>query len=173
MMPQRAFRTVGVALVLAAHHLAAQGAPPARLVRDSQPGLMKPKTVSAPPSTVAPRPRTVRATKADSAPVVPMKRVGLPVDSLRPKGTGAAAVDSLRAPRRQAPPARPTAAVTRIPQAAQASLRSDAAPAGATARCKDGSFATGPVDANTCASNGGLAARLPSAPATPPPPRRP
>ncbi|MFI5208471.1 MAG: hypothetical protein ACHQX4_10710 [Gemmatimonadales bacterium] len=42
-------------------------------------------------------------------------------------------------------------------------------------QCKDGTYLTGTPDANRCSANGGLAAILPAARATPPParPRRP
>lgn len=48
-----------------------------------------------------------------------------------------------------------------------------APPAGATMRCKDGTWLTGAPDAARCGANGGLAAILPQAPPPPPPPRRP
>ena len=74
-------------------------------------------------------------------------------------------------PPRTTPPA--PSATTRVavaPMAMQAAAPASAAapPAGATMRCKDGSYLAGTPAPGACAANGGLAAVLP-APRTPPP----
>jgi hypothetical protein len=64
----------------------------------------------------------------------------------------------------------------RVPVAAavQAALTPSTPPAGATMRCKDGTWFSGTPDAARCVSNGGLAVILPpSNPPVPPPPARP
>lgn len=69
------------------------------------------------------------------------------------------------------PPARAAAPVA----AARAATPEVAPPAGATMRCKDGTYLTGAPAAGRCDSYGGLAVVLPPARETPPPPlpRRP
>jgi hypothetical protein len=82
-------------------------------------------------------------------------------------------------PQRAAPP--PRAAAARMPVSAPAAARAAAAPsaaappAGATIRCKDGTYLTGAAAAGRCDANGGLVAVLPPAREAPPPPlpRRP
>ena len=49
-----------------------------------------------------------------------------------------------------------------------ASSRSDAPPAGATMRCRDGNWLSGTPSASRCDGNGGLAVILPAAPPVPP-----
>ena len=68
------------------------------------------------------------------------------------------------------PPARTAAPVSASRSAAPAAV-----PAGATMRCKDGTYLTGAAAAGRCDANGGLVAVLPPARETPPPPlpRRP
>ena len=53
--------------------------------------------------------------------------------------------------------------------AVRAALVEQAPPAGATMRCKDGTYLSGTASADRCANNGGLAAVLPVRPAVPPP----
>ena len=75
-------------------------------------------------------------------------------------------------PGRAAPPA-PVARVTAQAAMQAAPAPAAAPPAGATMRCKDGTFLSGAPDASRCDANGGLAAILPAArPAPPPPPRQ-
>lgn len=66
------------------------------------------------------------------------------------------------------PPTAPAAPAVRAtaPQPA-ATLRDDAPPAGATMRCRDGSWLTGTPSASRCDRNGGLAVILPSTPPAP------
>jgi len=153
--------------------LGAQGGPQAaRAPRDSQPALRAPKSPSPPPSAVAPRQGAVRQpgpTSADTG-LKLMKRVSAPVDSVRPAPAPVTALDPLRAPRIQAPPPAPAANATAKVTTTRASVTSDQPPAGATARCKDGTFLTTPADDNTCSDHGGLVVRFPQRQA---PPQRP
>lgn len=72
---------------------------------------------------------------------------------------------------RPAPPsaAAPQTASVRAPEP----VRDDTPPAGATMRCKDGTWLAGEAAAARCAANGGLATILPVRAAPPPPPPRP
>ena len=72
---------------------------------------------------------------------------------------------------RPAPPsaAAPPPAAVRAPTPA----RDDTPPAGATMRCKDGTWLSGEPAPARCAGNGGLATILPVRAAPPPPPPRP
>lgn len=75
------------------------------------------------------------------------------------------------------PTFRPTPPTATAPQPAAVRapepLRDDTPPAGATMRCKDGTWLTGEPAAARCAGNGGLATILPVRAAPPPPPPRP
>lgn len=73
---------------------------------------------------------------------------------------------------RSAPPAA-NAPGTRAPElrAEAPAPTSHTPPAGATMRCKDGTWLFGAPSAGRCASNGGLAVILPPAPSVPPAPR--
>jgi hypothetical protein len=51
-------------------------------------------------------------------------------------------------------------------------IADQAPPAGATMRCKDGTYLSGTASANRCANNGGLAAILPPPPPVPPTPAK-
>lgn len=153
--------------------IGAQGGPPAaRAPLDTQPALRVPASASRPPSAVAPRTRSVRqlgpATADTSLKLI--KRVSAPVDSVRPAPATVSALDPSRAPRVQAPPPAPGTAATARVTAPRALLTSDTPPAGATARCKDGTFLTTTLlDDNSCSDHGGIAVRLPQR--QPPPPR--
>lgn len=156
--------SLGAVTVLCASALRAQAGPPLAK-QDTQPALRKPQPGSPPPSTVAPSRGRRRATAADSVPVTPMKRVSAPPDSVRPAPAAAAPLDSARMPRTQPmvrPGARQDAAA-----APSASTASDQPPAGAKARCKDGTFVMAPVDDATCRTNGGIAVRFPDASVAP------
>lgn len=72
---------------------------------------------------------------------------------------------------RAAPPPAPVARSTDAAAPTPAAM--DAAPAGATMRCKDGLWLTGPAAPNRCARNGGVAVILPVRAAAPPPPQPP
>lgn len=153
-----------IALALTpAGSLAAQGVPPAaRAPRDTQPVLRAPVAPSRPPSSVAPlapvRAAQVRAI-TDSAPRPP-KSPGMPVDSARPAPAPLNALDPGRAPPEQPAPPAPTVRRAVIVEQRTA-VPSDVPPAGATARCKDGTFLLSRVDENTCTGNGGLAVVFP------------
>lgn len=59
------------------------------------------------------------------------------------------------------------------PTAVTPALRNDTPPAGATMRCRDGTWLTGPAAAARCDGNGGSAVILPAAPSAPAAPQRP
>lgn len=59
------------------------------------------------------------------------------------------------------------------PTAATPSLVGETPPVGATMRCRDGTWMTGPASSGRCDANGGTAVILPVAPVTPPAPRPP
>ena len=154
-----------VVLIAGAVRLNAQAGPPlAKVSSDTQPTLRLLVPPSPPPSTVAPRASTSRraavVAPADSGPR-PLKRMSLPVDSVRPAPVPVNALDPKRAPVKQpAPPAPGSNAAAQQVVAPRAALISNEPPANATARCKDGTFVTLAVDANTCADRGGIAVRL-------------
>ena len=100
-----------------------------------------------------------------------MKRVSAPVDSVRPGPALVTALDPRRAPAVQAPPPAPRATATTQPVMQRALQVSDQAPTDATARCKDGTFLTTPVDDNSCSDHAGLAVSFPQRQAPPPKPR--
>lgn len=153
---------IATAIGLSASASNAQSGPPvAKVPRDSAPALVKLASPSAPLSTVAPRAgANVRRapTKADSAPVVAMKRVGPPADSVRPVAPRA---QQLRAIATQPAPSLPAKGAASQPVAPAASVRaSDTPPLGATGRCKDGTWLTAAVTQSSCADHGGLAVKL-------------
>lgn len=174
MMMRNASMFAGVLLTVAGTAHAQASPPPTTASRDTQPALIKPRTVSAPPPTVAPRLRAAaRPTRADSAPVEPMRRVGAPPDSVRPTVMQAPRGDTARNSRTAPPPpARPAASVV-APAASSPALAETPPPTGATARCKDGTYLFGPLATDPCAAHGGLAALFPERTAPPPAPRRP
>lgn len=170
----RASRTVAIIASLGAFAAAAQAQGPTKrpvpasavAPADSTPALVKPRSPSAPPSSVAPRTRAqaVRAAQPDSSAVRPMPAASAPVESVRPAAVPAPAVEPLPA---RTPPPRAAASMRAEPSAAAASLVSEEPPANATGRCKDGTWLTSAIEANACASNGGLAARFPVKPVLP------
>lgn len=74
---------------------------------------------------------------------------------------------------RAAPAPEAVKPVPKGPAAVTPSLVSDTPPAGATMRCRDGTWLTGAAVASRCDANGGSAVILPAAPAAPPAPRPP
>jgi hypothetical protein len=153
-------RFVLASLVAGSASLHAQSGPPLAkaAVRDSAPPLVRLKSPSPPPSSVAPRTRvqpSIAGGDAENAPK-PMTPPSPPVESVRPSATPAPAVE----PRRSVPPPpRPTATV-RAAESAPAALRADVQPADATGRCTDGMWLTGAIAADACAGRGGLAVRF-------------
>lgn len=156
----------------------AQAGPPlARPRADSAPTLQRPTSPSAPPASVAPR-TSVRAGVPSAAqaptpaPVPAMPRASVAVDSVRP--APADATPAAPAVARPADPATVRQATTALPSATLRVEPDLPPPAGATARCRDGSYVTTPVDGSTCDGRGGLAVRLPVRPVPGPrPPNRP
>lgn len=151
-------------VVGSAANLGAQAGPPlAKAPRDSAPALIKPRAPSLPPSSVAPRgavaQRTAIVAPVDSGPRL-MKRIGLPVDSVRPAPTPEPEVTALKKQPPPPAPSRTNPAVQQVTQRA-AALTSDEPSAAASARCKDGTYITAVVDDNTCSDRGGVAVKFP------------
>lgn len=149
----------------------AQSAPPKPATDTAGPPLRVMKApATPPPRSNARAAATLAPTNAE--PLRAMQRVGTPVDSARPKAPAPVALDPSRAPAKTviAPPSATTAAAQ--PAARAALTVADTPPAGATARCKDGTYVTRAVDANTCGANGGIAVRFPQ-PSQTTAPRRP
>ena len=153
-----------MAIAVSLTSLGAQAGPPlAKAPRDTQPALKQLKSPSPPPSTVAPRgaanQRAALVAPTDSG-ARPMQRVSPPVDSVRPAAPTTNTVDPRRAPPTSAPPPAPRANPAVQAATPRAALQSDDPPAGATGRCKDGTWLTGTLPANPCGANGGLAVRI-------------
>lgn len=158
----RLLRACVFCFALAAIRLGAQAPRPPV---DGSPRLQPMRPPPAPPVT---RARAVVETEElarPKEPPVPESQVAKPVP---PRSVAPAAAPALgESTRPQTPSTQPTRA-----SAAQVEAGPDVHPANATARCRDGSFVTSQVDANTCAGQGGLLVKFPQR-RTPPPPRRP
>jgi hypothetical protein len=179
----------------------AQVVPPKPPVRDTSPPLRLP--AGGPPPA---RPATRAVPSAAQTPtpgrVEPMKRIGTPPDSTRPKSAVAASTppvgavalcgDGTFATRAldttcashlgvkgkagyvAAPPPTPAARAAALAAAAKASttMQKSGPPAGASMQCKDGTYLSGTASADRCANNGGLAAVFPVRAQAPPVPAR-
>lgn len=179
---------LGLALLFASRPAAAQApttpTPPAQPVA-SAPPLLPPPAVAAPP----PAPVAVSRQSVRPSPVLPAARVGLPPDSVRPvtaatvaavpanavarcgDGTyllsgsaanGCAAHGGIRVilPREGTPPPPAATRIISTPAATRAAAASATPPAGATMRCRDGTFLSGAPSDAACAGHSGLAAAL-------------
>lgn len=185
-----------VALAFGAAGAAAQAPPPAPTVQQV-PTLPPPRVAPRPP---APRPSgtpSVATAPVTAAPLPAPSRPGPPPDSaprnafratpLPPANAVAQCRDGsfivapsepsacsshggvhIVLPHRAAPA--PSAARVNV-LASLTAMAPATPPAGATMRCKDGTFLSGAPDAARCDANGGLAAILPGARQAPPPPR--
>lgn len=186
--------------------LAQAPAPPARPVPAEAPAVLPPPAAAVAPARAPGGAPAAVSTTPTAAPVrAAAPASSLPVDSVRPSAavpattppvnavaqcvdglfvTDAAACASRRgllvmlpAARTARPPAPPRSVAAPAPVAVRAAApASTPAPAGATMRCRDGTYLMGAPDAGRCAGNGGLAAILvlPSPePARPPQPRVP
>lgn len=174
--------TLRLLLLTAATLVAAPGAlsgqrAPTPPPRDNAPPLLVPVVPGPRPEQVAPRARAAQRTAVVRAPadtaVAPPQAPSAPVESVKPRPAAVVTPSAADAPAVSAPPpppgSQPAASRAPVPLATRAD---EPQPANATARCKDGSFVTSPVDANTCAGSGGLLVSFPQR-RTPTPPRRP
>jgi hypothetical protein len=135
--------------------------PPPAVV--AAPALLRPS--AAPPPTAPVAAQAANRTPT-AAPVRPMQPgSALPPDSVRPAPV---AVSTPRPAPVASPPPAPVAAA---PTAVRAAVAPPSAPpAGASMHCKDGTYLTGTAAPGRCDANGGVAAVLPAAKQTPPPP---
>lgn len=155
-----------LALLMVAAPLAAQDAPPPP--RQLPPASPPPaERAPAPPTTAPAPPANAVALCGDGsfvvAPALPAacgQRGGLRLTLPAARGQTPADVAPGRAP---AP----------APATLQAPRPPETPPAGATMRCKDGTWLSGTADAARCANNGGLLVILPPVRTPPPPPRQP
>lgn len=152
-----------LAIVSAPALSVAQGAPGA-------PGAPQGAAVQSKPAT-PPAPLT-----ANPVPVPPDSAVALCMDNTFVKDPGTIADCGKHGGLRVAMP--PHGNRVLAPKASPAfavrpAAANQAPPAGATLRCKDGTYLSGNTDAARCANNGGLAAILPAQSPSLPPPKRP
>lgn len=140
--------------------------PPPPAIQPAAPPLLAPAKAPPPASGV----RAIATQRTPTPAVVrPMKREGVPPDSVRPVARSAPAVQPLRAV--PAPP-KPLSADARIAAAALVVAPAGRTPTGATMQCKDGTYLTGAASAGRCANNGGVAATYPApAPSVSPKPQ--
>jgi len=176
---------------------------PTQVAAPRPPASLVPPSVAPPPAgrrpgtaaTAAGAPSAARPALAPAP-----ARPGVPPDSIRPKAAVTAAAPAgavalcrdgtylvppsavsdcsshrgLQAamPQRAAPPSA-GAAQARVQATPSVALANAAPPAGATMRCKDGTYLSDRPSADACSGRGGLAAALPLAGAAPPQPRVP
>ena len=160
-----------LALALVAGTASAQGVPP------TPPRYSRPQpthTPPQPPPPPAPVPMGAAASRLAPtpapAPVEPMKPASPPPPRPAAALTPAPALLTAPAP----PPPRPTVAPSPSTAAHLVAPPETAWPTGATMRCKDGTYLTGPPAADRCANNGGVTAIMAPHPAPPTPrPHRP
>jgi hypothetical protein len=183
---------VAALVASAAATIQAQTPPPAP-VRDTARVRLRPPATEPPSRAAATAPAAVQL---QTAPVRQPSRPGVAPDSVAPRATAAQEMPANAVARcgdgtylvdrvdaagcathgglsvilpRSAAPQRPaaTARPAAVPTAAVAQPQTP--PAGATMRCKDGTYLAGTPSAERCGSNGGLAAILPAGrPASPP-----
>lgn len=169
-------RTLSLALAICGigSSLHAQAAPPAPK-RDSVRVLPAPYTPPPPPAPArtAVSQRAVRSTEAAPTAVpAPPARVGVPVDSARPAARSVRAQTAPEGTTKNAPPPPPTPRRTAQVVAEPVSVDGPP-PAGATARCKDGTYLFTTANEHSCDNRGGLVVLITPKPAPPTPPRRP
>lgn len=189
------------ALTLVARPAAAQApaspAPPPPPVAALAPALRQPQIAPPPPRPAASR---LQAATPAPIPVLPAPRAGLPQDSARPAAPAVTTIPAnavaqcgdgtfILAPATAAgcaphrgvrvilPPSRtpppPVTRVTAAPVPLRAATPAQAAPAaGATMRCKDGTYLGGAPSETACGGHGGLAAALVAPRAAPAGPAR-
>ncbi|MFA6165658.1 MAG: DUF3761 domain-containing protein [Gemmatimonadaceae bacterium] len=176
-MPRFVHLALLTAALVASAEATAQSAPPPPR-RDSAPALLPPPPVARPEAvTPRTRPAAIVAPSVDEtarrAPVEPLP-ASAAVESVRPALTSTQQPQSVReAPRVDPPPPTPVNRAS-VQRAAEAPPAPDGPPpAGATARCKDGTYLFTPTTQESCSDRGGLAVILASRPVPPTPPRRP
>lgn len=152
-----------LALLMAATPLAAQDAPPPRQLPPASPppaerAPVQPTTAPQPPANAVALCGDGGYVVAPALPAACGQRGGLRLTLPAARGQTPADVAPGRAP------AQASATL-------QAPRPPETPPAGATMRCKDGTWLSGTADAARCANNGGLLVILP--PARTPPPRQP
>ena len=127
------------------------------------------RVTTPPPSSV--RPTGVRESVRPAQPPAPvaMESSSPPPSSLRTAATVIPGPPTPAPLARAVPLPNASSAITPAQRVASAGA---APPAGATMRCKDGTFLTGAASEQRCAGNGGLSVTFPAPPKTPQPPAR-
>ncbi|CAN5864153.1 hypothetical protein BH11GEM1_BH11GEM1_20500 [soil metagenome] len=128
------------------------------------------RVTTPPPSGV--RPTGIRSTIRAAEPVGPVAMVA-PSPPVSPARQAApTVVAGPPAPTPLAPPVRTPIAASAVTPAQRIASAAAAPPAGATMRCKDGTFLTGAPSEQRCDGNGGVSVTFPAAAPTPQPPVR-
>ena len=169
-------RMIASAMFAAGAHIAlAQSTP-------TPPAAPQPQTLKAPPSSPPPPRPAAILPASQRTPTAPLSLKAAPnaalVRAAAPNvRTDSARVASTRTSTAAIAAAAPAARVENPPRRAKTAAAlsatinaAEARPIGATMRCKDGTYLTGTVSGDRCASNGGVAVTYPAT-TTPAPPR--
>lgn len=145
------------------------GPPPPRPRVDPGPALLLPPPPPPAPSRLrAPRAEQRASISSATTPLLAPPAASPRPDPLPPRATRIALANP--APLTQAPPR--AVRVRDFGNVAKSNGAEVPAPAGATGRCKDGTYLTGVATDESCGGRGGLAVHMPSPHKAPPAPKR-
>ena len=169
-------KLLAFATIIAVAPAAAQSGAPSNPTPPAPAPTLKLQTppVAPPPPRPAP---LIPASQRTPTPPISLKAApggGAPVATVRPDTTrlAARAMPALAAPAaRVASPPRTTPVAAPSAVSRNVIPATEAAPIGASMRCKDGTYLTGTASADRCTSNGGVAATYPAQPGSPPAPK--